>query len=29
MVTLPMSVPDDVWRARDSDAPDNDEELPL
>jgi hypothetical protein len=29
MMTLPMSVPDDVWRARDSDAPDNDEELPL
>jgi hypothetical protein len=29
IMTLPMSVPDDVWRARDSDAPDNDEELPL
>jgi hypothetical protein len=29
MMSLPMSVPDDLWRARDSDAPDDGEELPL
>jgi hypothetical protein len=28
-LTLPFSVPDDVWRSRDMDAPDDEEELPL
>jgi hypothetical protein len=28
-ITLPLSVPDNVWRSRDADAPDDEEELPL
>jgi hypothetical protein len=28
-IALPLSVPDDLWRSRDADPPDDDEELPL
>lgn len=29
LLTLPYSVPDDIWRSRDANAPDTSEELPL
>lgn len=28
-ITLPVSVPDNIWRSRDADPPDDEEELPL
>jgi hypothetical protein len=28
-ITLPLSVPDNAWRSRDADPPDDEEELPL